>query len=197
MNWRSSVLRNVHRLLLWTGAVVLTYAGGATAYSAAYQRYQAREFQQAVLAGAQTPADLHEGDLVGKLEISRIGLSVMVLQGMEETTLSVGAGHVPGTPLPGLGGNVVIAAHRDTFFRKLKDIVPGDRIRVSIGARAYDYIVGSTETLDPADTWVMTSRASEELTLITCFPFYFVGNAPKRFIVHAVPAAASHAADVR
>ena len=185
MTWRSPVLRNVHRLLLWTGLVLLAYAGGAAVYANAYQRYQSREFEQGVSAGLQTTADLHEGDLVAKLEVPRIGLSVMVLQGMQESTLAVGAGHVPGTPLPGLGGNVVIAAHRDTFFRKLKDIAPGDDIRISVRARTYEYTVLSTEILDPAETWVMTSRASEELTLITCYPFYFVGGAPKRFIVHA------------
>ena len=186
MNWRSPILRDVYRLLLWTGVVVLAYVGGAAAYADAYQRYQSWEFQQAVSTGVPATADLHEGDLVGKLEIPRIGLSVMVLQGMEERTLAVGAGHVPGTPLPGLGGNVVIAAHRDTFFRKLKDIVPGDRIRVSVAARKYEYKVVSTEILDPADAWVMASAHTfEELTLVTCYPFYFVGGAPKRFIVHA------------
>jgi sortase A len=135
VTWRSPVLRNVHRLLLWTGLVLLAYAGGAAVYANAYQRYQSREFEQGVSAGLQTTADLHEGDLVAKLEVPRIGLSVMVLQGMQESTLAVGAGHVPGTPLPGLGGNVVIAAHRDTFFRKLKDIAPGDDIRISVRAR--------------------------------------------------------------
>jgi sortase A len=185
VTWRSLVLRSVQRLLLWTGVVVLVYAGGSAAYASAYQRYQSLEFQQAISSGVQTTADLLVGDLVGRLEVPRIGLSVMVLQGMEESTLKLGAGHVPGTPLPGLGGNVVIAAHRDTFFRKLKDIVSGDVIRVSVRTRTYEYTVVSTEILDPEETWVMASRASEELTLITCYPFYFVGGAPKRFIVHA------------
>jgi sortase A len=189
MNARSSAMRRAQRLFLWAGVVLLGYAGGMTAYSEAYQRHQSREFERAVSAGEGVAADLHEGDLVGKLEVPRIGLSVMVFQGIEEGTLVVGAGHVPGTPLPGAGGNVAIAAHRDTFFRKLKDIEPGDRIRLSIATRTYDYIVRSTGVVDPEDTRPMQSRGEEELTLITCFPFYFVGAAPKRFIVHAFTAA--------
>ena len=100
-------------------------------------------------------------------------------------TLIAGAGHVPGTLLP--GGNVVIAAHRDTFFRKLEGILPGDRVQVATLRRTYEYVVSSSEVVDPEDTQVMESRACRELTLITCYPFYFVGAAPKRFIVHARP----------
>jgi sortase A len=132
-------------------------------------------------------ADVREGDLLGKLEIGRIGISVMVFQGMEDHTLIVGAGHVPGTPWPGAGGNVVIAAHRDTFFRELEGIQPGDRIQLETLRGSYEYIVDSVETVDPEDTHVMESRAYSELTLITCYPFYFVGAAPERFIVHARP----------
>jgi sortase A len=187
MNVSSSALRYAQRLFLWSGVVVLAYAGGVIAYSEAFQRHQSREFEQAVSLGAEELAgDLHEGDLVGRLQVPRIGLSVMVFQGIEEGTLVVGAGHVPGTPLPGGGGNVAIAAHRDTFFRKLKDIVPGDSIRLSIANRTYEYVVDSTGVVDPEDTRPMESRGEEELTLITCFPFYFVGAAPKRIIVRAV-----------
>jgi sortase A len=132
-------------------------------------------------------AGLREGDVIGKLEVPRIGISVMVLQGIENDTLIVGAGHVPGTPLPGADGNVAIAAHRDTFFRKLEGIMTGDSIHFATVRRTYEYVVDSTEIVDPEDTQVMESRARPELTLITCYPFYFVGAAPKRFIVHARP----------
>jgi sortase A len=111
----------------------------------------------------------------------------MVLQGTEEKALAAGAGHVPGTPLPGAEGNVAVAAHRDTFFRNLKDIRRGDSIRFSTRRQSYEYIVESMETVDPEDTRVIESRERQELTLITCYPFYYVGSAPKRFIVHAVP----------
>jgi sortase A len=132
-------------------------------------------------------AGLREGEVVGKLEIARIGISVMVLQGIENDTLIVGAGHVPGTPLPGADANVVIAAHRDTFFRKLEGIIAGDSIQFETLRGTYEYVVDSTEIVDPEDTQVMESRARSELTLITCYPFYFVGAAPKRFVVHAQP----------
>jgi sortase A len=181
-----SMFRDVQRLFLWAGVVMLGYAGGTAAYSEAFQRYQERKFENIRAAPVSKAPDLHEGDLVGRLEVPRIGLSVIVLQGIEESTLLSGVGHVPGTPLPGIKGNVAIAGHRDTFFRKLKGIVRGDRIRVSIGARVHEYVVASTETVDPENTSVMESGSRSELTLITCYPFYFVGSAPKRFIVHAL-----------
>ena len=129
--------------------------------------------------------ELSDGDVIGKLEIPQIGLSVMVLQGVKEEILRLGAGHVPGTPLPGADGNSAIAAHRDTFFRKLKRIRTGDRIQFLTVRGTAQYIVDSTEIVEPADTRVMESRGRPELTLISCYPFYFVGSAPHRFIVHA------------
>jgi sortase A len=191
----SSVLRSVQRLFLWAGVVLLAYVGSTTAYSEAFQRYQSRAFEEAARSrpkgtGAvrvEDSPDLHEGDVVGKLEIERIGLSVIVLQGIQENTLALGAGHVPGTPLPAFEGNVVIAAHRDTFFRKLNVIIPGDKIRLSVGIRTYEYIVKAMEIVDPENSQIMQSRAYSELTLITCYPFYYVGSAPKRFIVRAKP----------
>ena len=179
---------------MWLGVATLAYAGGTAAYASAYQRYQSWKFEQHLTAtngikakGAEGTTDLREGDIVGKLHVPRIGISVMVLQGIEKNTLIVGAGHVPGTPLPGAVGNVVIAAHRDTFFRNLEDIRPGDSIQVVTVRRTYEYIVASTEVVDPDDIHVMESRGRPEITLITCYPFYFVGPAPKRFIVHAQP----------
>jgi sortase A len=112
----------------------------------------------------------------------------MVLQGVEENTLLLGAGHVPGTPLPSREGNSVIAGHRDTFFRKLEGIRPGDSVRFSTVRWTSDYVVESTEIVEPDETRVMESRGIAELTLISCYPFYFVGAAPHRFIVHAIPA---------
>jgi len=194
MNFHSPMWRVAQRGFLWLGIAALVYAGGTVLYAKIYQLYQARRFEQELAAPdrfkiANTPKapDLQEGDLMGKINIDRIGLSVMVLQGVEESTLIGGAGHVPGTSIPGSEGNVVIAAHRDTFFRKLKGILPGDRIQVATLRGSYNYFVNSVETVDPEDTQVMESRAYQELTLITCYPFYFVGAAPKRFVVHALP----------
>ena len=160
-------------------------------YAAMYQRYQSSTLDRTIgaadagAAAANIAAELREGDVVGRLEIPRLGLSVMVLQGTDPMTLAVGAGHVPGTPLPGVGGNVAIAAHRDTLFRKLAGIRPGDIVRLTTVRRRYEYAVDSTEIVDPEDTQVLESRARAELTLITCYPFDFIGPAPRRFIVHA------------
>jgi sortase A len=191
---RSTKLVIVRRLFLGIGMAALAYVGCTIAYGEVYQRYQSWKFDREV---AITPAiaastkeeaiDLGEGDVIGRLEIPRVGIAVMVLQGTEEISLAAGAGHVSGTPLPGADGNVAVAAHRDTFFRGLKDIRRGDSIRFSTRSQTYEYTVESMETVDPEDTRVIESRERKELTLITCYPFYYVGSAPKRFIVHAVP----------
>jgi len=188
-----SVLIFAQRLFLWLGVAALAYAGGTAVYASAYQRYESRKFDKEFASLAITRAEigegaagLREGDIVGKLNVPRIGISVMVLQGIERNTLIAGAGHVPGTPLPGSDGNVTIAAHRDTFFRKLKGIVRGDIVQFATVRQTYEYVVDSIEVVDPEDTRVMESRARSELTLITCYPFYFIGSAPKRFVVHAL-----------
>ena len=116
-----------------------------------------------------------------------IGISVMVMEGVHSKTQKVAAGHVPGTAMPGASGNTAIAAHRETFFRKLQGIVPGDRIQLSTLRGTHEYSVDSTEIVDPLDTHILESQSRPELTLITCYPFYFVGDAPKRFIVNARP----------
>jgi sortase A len=191
---------------LWLALALLICAGGAWAYSGIYQQYQSWKFERARASATagyvpqhavaarlgeapflEEPTGLREGDVVGKLDIPRIGISVIILQGIETGTLILGAGHVPGTPLPGSDGNVAIAAHRDTFFRKLNAILVDDRIQFATLNGTYEYAVDSTETVDPEDTQVMESRGRSELTLITCYPFHFVGAAPKRFVVHARP----------
>jgi LPXTG-site transpeptidase (sortase) family protein len=193
------VFRVAQRIILAVGFLMLAYAGGTLAYAEIYQRYQLWNFdhktdtvdltKRAVVVGE--PDDLSEGGLIGKLEIPQIGISVIVLQGVEEDILHLGAGHVPGTPLPGREGNSVIAGHRDTFFRKLQGIRAGDRIQFSTVRETSEYVVESTEIVEPDETHVMESRGIRELTLISCYPFYFVGAAPHRFIVHANPASSS------
>ena len=108
---------------------MLMYAGGSLVYGRVSQMEASRRFDRDVFAVTGHP-DLAEGDLIGRLEVPRLRISVMVLQGVEDRTLVAGAGHVPGTPSPGSDGNVVIAAHRDTFFRTLERVVPGDRIQI-------------------------------------------------------------------
>jgi len=180
---RPSIRRVAPRLLVWIGLALLASAGGTAAYAAAYQRYQSWVFDRDDAPTDTAPPG--RGDIVGRLEVPRLGISVMVLQGVDERLLTVGAGHVPGTSLPGGNGNVAIAAHRDTYFRALEGIRRGDGIRVTTRRGTYEYVVDSTRIVDPTDTTVLASRARPELTLITCYPFYFVGAAPQRFIVRA------------
>jgi sortase A len=124
------------------------------------------------------PRHLSEGDLFGRLEIPRLNLSVMVMEGDADRILRLGAGHVPGTPL-------AIAGHRDTFFRPLKDIKLDDTIRITTPEGVSEYRVISTQIVGPSDTNVLDAKDDSTLTLITCYPFYYIGPAPKRFIIQA------------
>jgi sortase A len=110
----------------------------------------------------------------------------MVLEGVGPRTLRVGLGHIPGTSNPGQPGNVAIAGHRDTFFRPLRGIKQGDEITFETPKQDYHYRVSSVEVVDPADIAVLKSHQKNEMTLVTCYPFSYIGAAPKRFIVHAV-----------
>jgi sortase A len=130
--------------------------------------------------------------LLGKLEppeavlsIPRLGLEVPVFEGTDELTLNRGAGRIPGTARPGERGNIGIAAHRDGFFRSLKDIQKGDQIRLAQPGREEVYSVDSIEIVEPTELRVLEPRERASLTLVTCYPFYFVGDAPQRYIVHA------------
>ncbi|PYQ63656.1 MAG: class D sortase [Acidobacteria bacterium] len=138
-------------------------------------------------ATPQEPArkPLAEGELVGRIEIPRLGISTIVLEGVDSKTLRRGVGHIPETAPPGAGGNVGLAAHRDSFFRGLKDIRKNDIIRLKTLDGSYQYRVEQTEIVTPEDTQVLANTGIPELTLVTCYPFYYVGSAPKRFIVHA------------
>jgi sortase A len=196
VNLHPSVSRVTQRFFLAVAFVMLAYAGGSLAYAEIYQRYESWKFASKIdtidlierAPVVAEPVDLTEGGLIGKLDIPQVGISVMVLQGVEENTLHLGAGHVPGTPLPGGEGNSVIAGHRDTFFRKLQGIRAGDRIQFSTVRETSEYVVESTEIVEPDETRVLEPSGITELTLISCYPFYFVGAAPHRFIVHALPA---------
>ncbi|MEA2600461.1 MAG: sortase [Acidobacteriota bacterium] len=142
--------------------------------------------------GSGEPAGLRErrppvpeGSLVGRIEIPRVGVSTIVLEGVDNQTLRRGAGHIPETSLPGEGGNVGIAAHRDSFFRALKDIRKNDIIRIETLQGTFSYRVEWTQIVLPEDTQVLSETGVPALTLVTCYPFYYVGSAPKRFVVRA------------
>ena len=124
--------------------------------------------------------------LIGRLEIPRLKIRVMVREGDNSSTLEHAVGHIPSTALPGDPGNVALAAHRDTYFRPLRFIRKNDRILLSTLDGSYEYAVQSTKIVNPTDVSVLKASSPHELTLVTCYPFYYVGAAPRRFIVHAV-----------
>lgn len=124
--------------------------------------------------------------VIGRLEIPRLKISVMVRQGADEGTLSRAVGHIPETALPGYMGNVGLAGHRDTFFRPLRFIHPDDVIEMQTTGGTYRYLVTSTQIVSPRDVSVLKASGGRTLTLVTCYPFYYVGSAPRRFIVHAI-----------
>ena len=119
------------------------------------------------------------------LSIPRLQLDVPVFDGTDDLTLNRGAGRIAGTARPGERGNIGIAAHRDGFFRSLKDIRPGDRIELAQSHRKFVYTVDNISIVDPGDVTVLRPRLQPSLTLVTCYPFYFVGDAPQRYIVQA------------
>jgi sortase A len=125
------------------------------------------------------------GSPLGRIEISSIGVVAMIMEGTDGRTLRHAVGHIPGTALPGQQGNVALAGHRDTFFRGLRNINKDDEITLTTLHGSYRYRVDSTQVVEPRDTEVLDATTDNILTLVTCYPFYFVGPAPKRFIVRA------------
>jgi sortase A len=123
--------------------------------------------------------------LIGRLQIPRLGVAAMVREGADERTLRQAVGHIPGTALPGKTGNVALAGHRDTFFRELRNIRRDDAIDLQTDHGTYRYVVDSTKIVGPREVGVLKASGGETLTLVTCYPFYYIGSAPKRFIVHA------------
>lgn len=146
------------------------------------QEQGARELER---PGPFVPAHA-SGAVVGRMEIPRLNLSVVVFEGADQDVLERGAGHVAGSALPGDRGNTVLAAHRDTFFRPLSGIRVGDVVKIHDPSKDSVYVVESARVVDPDETDVMKPTRNSELTLITCYPFRYIGPAPERFVVRAV-----------
>lgn len=189
--------RRGQRLLSWTryllltlGACVLAYVAYTLLHARLYQQQASDALDQEIQGRRQSRENLSvgqakEGDVLGRIDIPRIGLTVAILQGTKSKTLQLGVGHIQGTPLPGEEGNVGIAGHRDTFFRDLKDIRIGDEIQIETAAGLSKYKVNWTQIVAPNEVSVLAPSAESAITLVTCYPFYYVGPAPKRFVVHA------------
>ena len=152
------------------------------------QNSAARNFNTPLRAShsvrTRTPA-IHSGDTVAKLSIPRLSTQLYVIEGDDERELRRGPGHMPGTPMPGARGNSVIAGHRDTHFRVLKDIRKGDDIVIETAAGQFLYRVKDTSIVPPSSTSALQPSTGATLHLITCYPFYYVGAAPQRFVVEA------------
>jgi sortase A len=134
---------------------------------------------------AGTRLDLGSQKVIGRIVIPRVGVSAIVEEGADRTTLSMAVGHIPGTALPGQPGNVGMAGHRDSFFRGLRKIRQNDTITLSTLSGSYHYRVESTQVVEPNDTEVLAATSQPTLTLVTCYPFSYIGSAPERFIVRA------------
>lgn len=205
--------RLIERLLLLIGLACLGTVAYAYLDARLTARAESRRLDEAIAArhrghqkgaAAETdsfasfetaPPKLEEGALVGRIEIPRVGVSSIVLEGVGAQTLRRGVGHIPGTDFPFQKGNVGLAGHRDSFFRALKDIGKNDTITLTTPEGTFNYQVEWTRIVLPKDTAVLADdEGKPALTLVTCYPFYYVGSAPKRFIVRAVRVAGEPAA---
>jgi sortase A len=182
-----SILRWTGQGLLAAGVLLLSFAAASLVYSHGFQAYQNWLFDRPRQESRQRVpiAEPIAHSVIGRLEIPRLEVSVMVVEGVADPDLLRGAGHVPGTALPGQGGNIAIAAHRDTFFRPLQYIRENDVIFLTSDTGAHQYVVTSISVAPPSAIYVLEPTTEPTLTLISCYPFTFVGPAPDRFIVRA------------
>jgi sortase A len=187
-------------LLIAAALVLLGYYGFSVADAWIYQHRQGHNLDRlldrpdraSAATGAPRDTDSQPNaraaavdGLIGRIDIPRLGLSVVVAEGVDYRTLRRAVGHIRGTALPGQTGNVALSGHRDTYFRPLRDIERDDIIMVTTLDGEYHYRVVSTKIVSPDEASVLDSSDRQTLTLITCYPFYFVGPAPNRFIVLA------------
>lgn len=197
------VLKIVEYLFWAAGVLALGYCAMVVLYARLYQSYARRSFDDLLRSKASSPSLLsplvkrhaeaedlvmaaaRSGSPFGRIEIPRLGLSVMIADGDDDGTLRKGVGHIPDTAFPGQTGNVGLAAHRDTFFRPLEKIRPHDEITLTTLDGVYHYQVQSLQIVEPNDVQVLDPQGGQTLTLVTCYPFHYIGSAPHRFIVHA------------
>jgi len=185
------ILLSARWVFVSVGVIALGYVAFATLDARLFQARAKHALDGQVQTqqepGVSSPlAPAKEGDVLGRIDIPRLGLSVAILKGTSSRILRLGAGHIAGTALPGEPGNSGIAGHRDTFFRPLKDIQQNDQIQVQTATGVSRYQVDWFKIVGPRDIDVLAPSSESTLTLVTCYPFYYVGPAPKRFVVHAI-----------
>ena len=177
------LLRAAYCVLLAGGVFGLGYAGYVVADTHIYQTIEQSKFEK--VSHSEAPHPAVEGTAIGEMEVPRLGLKAIFVQGDSPRILRHAVGHISETALPGEAGNVVLTGHRDSFFRPLRSIQVGDAITIETLDGEFGYQVASTEVVLPSDIQVLRPSSENTLTLVTCFPFYYIGAAPKRFIVHA------------
>ncbi len=179
---RANPIRRIEIVLFFAGFACLALWLWTVSERAWFQwRYGAIETIRAP-AGAVSP----RAGPIGRIEIPRVGVSAVILDGVESGTLRRGVGHVPGTSYPdGSGGRIALAAHRDTFFRNLRLVREGDLVRLMVPGLTAVYRIERTEVVKPWRTEVLRPVHEDVLTLLTCFPFTYLGRAPERFVVQA------------
>ena len=195
----SRIIGWLESLLFVAGVVCLGYYAYITIEARLYQELENRELDMILStapAGPPSPGQLRPpppppGSAIGRIEIPRLGVSAIIRAGSDAKTLRLAVGHIPGTALPGEVGNMGLAGHRDTFFRRLRDIRAADDIRVVTTAGTFTFKVNTLTVVSPKDTWVLNPTRTPTLTLVTCYPFTYIGSAPQRFIVHAVASLAA------
>ena len=187
----SSHLGKLQIALLIFGLLALGYSAWFFMDAHMYQERWLRKFE--TKTSSQPPAERRpalqpvvDGTPFARLQIDRLNMNLMVIEGVTDDDLRKAVGHIPYTALPGNPGNVGLAGHRDTFFRPLRNIRVGDVISLTTSLGTHVYQVENTEIVKPQDSGVLRPTAQPTLTLVTCFPFYYVGSAPNRFIVQAV-----------
>jgi sortase A len=181
------------RALAALGLVCLIFYSVVTVHTWRYQRAAKSQIQQMITIERPkaprepTPAGtkpLEMGEIIGRVDIPRLGLSAAVAEGDDDKTLGKAVGHLPDTPLPWQKrGNAAFAAHRDGLFRSLEGIRLNDDVRLVTSRGDFHYRVTKFHIVDPDDVWVIAPTETPSITLITCYPFSFIGNAPRRFIV--------------
>ncbi len=171
-------------VLIILGVVLLGYVG--TQYGQMYfeQRHLAREWQRQQQARHEAPkSSAVEDDGLTRLSVPKIDLDSVVVEGTNHHALLLGPGHMKDTPAPGEIGNSVITGHRDTFFRHIHELEKGDVVLVERDGRTFRYEVTGKKIVEPSDVSVLDPAKDSRLTLITCYPTYYIGPAPKRLVV--------------
>ena len=185
-----SLLCLTRRTLFAAAILTLTYCTFVLLDAWAFQDRESGDFDRQLQLHRQSnlkTANFTQNNrgLIGRIEIQRLGLEAIVIEGTSKSTLRRAVGHIVGTALPGEIGNIGISGHRDTFFRPLRNIRKDDIITLTTLSGEFRYRVVSTKIVTPLAIEVLNSGKDEVLTLVTCYPFYFLGSAPDRFIVRA------------